>query len=57
MHEIIIEAPEIAKTAKPGQFIIVMVDDKSERIPYTLSDWDAEKGTITIVIQLEGTIT
>ena len=50
VHEFVIEAPHVAKKAQPGQFIIVMVDDKSERVPYTLSDWDIEKGTITIVV-------
>ncbi|HNT88434.1 MAG TPA: sulfide/dihydroorotate dehydrogenase-like FAD/NAD-binding protein, partial [Candidatus Hydrogenedentes bacterium] len=53
-HEIVIEAPEIAKKALPGQFIIVMVDERSERVPYTLCDWDAEKGTITLVVQEMG---
>ncbi|MDP2895669.1 MAG: sulfide/dihydroorotate dehydrogenase-like FAD/NAD-binding protein [bacterium] len=50
IHEIVIEAPGIAKKAQPGQFVIVMVDETSERAPYTLSDWDAEEGTITLVV-------
>ncbi len=54
IHEIIIDAPEIAKKALPGQFIIIMADEKSERVPYTLCDWDAEKGTITLVILEKG---
>jgi NAD(P)H-flavin reductase len=54
VHEIIISAPEVAKKALPGQFIIVMVDEKSERVPYTLSGWDAEKGTITMVVLEKG---
>ena len=53
-HEIVIEAPEIARKAQPGQFIIVMVDDRSERVPYTLCDWDAAKGTVTLVVQEKG---
>jgi NADH dehydrogenase/NADH:ubiquinone oxidoreductase subunit G len=54
VHEIVITAPEVAKKALPGQFIILMVDEKSERVPYTLSGWDAEKGTITLVVLEKG---
>ena len=54
IHEIIIRADEVAKKARPGQFVIVMVDETSERIPYTLCDWDAEKGTITLVVLEKG---
>lgn len=50
VHEIVIAAPHIAAKALPGQFIIVMVDEKSERVPFTLSDWDPEQGTITLVV-------
>ncbi len=42
-------APEIATTCKPGQFVIAMANEKSERIPYTISDFDPEKGTVTLV--------
>ena len=44
-----IEAPRVAKSAKPGQFIIIKNDEKGERIPLTIADYDAEKGTVTIV--------
>ena len=54
VHEIVISAPEVAKKALPGQFIILMVDEQSERVPYTLSGWDAEKGTITLVVLEKG---
>jgi NAD(P)H-flavin reductase/ferredoxin len=54
IYEIVIDAPEVAKKALPGQFVIVMVDEKSERVPYTLCDWDAEKGTITLVVLEKG---
>jgi NADH dehydrogenase/NADH:ubiquinone oxidoreductase subunit G/NAD(P)H-flavin reductase len=54
VHEIVISAPQVAKKALPGQFIIVMVDEKSERVPYTLSGWDDEKGTITMVVLEKG---
>ncbi|MDD5094354.1 MAG: sulfide/dihydroorotate dehydrogenase-like FAD/NAD-binding protein [Dehalococcoidia bacterium] len=50
VHEIVIEAPHIAKKALPGQFVIVMTDETSERVPFTLCDWDEQKGTITLVV-------
>lgn len=49
-----IEAPEIAKNAKAGQFVIVVIDEKGERIPLTLADWDKETGTITLIFQQVG---
>jgi ferredoxin--NADP+ reductase len=49
-----IEAPRIAKSAKPGQFVIIKTTEKGERIPLTISDYDAEKGTVTIVTQAIG---
>jgi len=54
VHEIVIHAPAVAKKARPGQFIILMVDEKSERVPYTLCDWDREAGTVTLVVQEVG---
>ena len=50
VHEIVIEAPHIARKALAGQFAIVMVDERSERAPYTLCDWDTDKGTITLIV-------
>ena len=52
-----IEAPRIAKKAEPGQFIILRVDEESERIPLTIADFDREKGTITIIYQIVGATT
>lgn len=52
-----VEAPRIAKAAKPGQFIIVKIDKKGERIPLTICDYDEEKGTVTIVFQVVGSST
>ncbi|WP_160684559.1 sulfide/dihydroorotate dehydrogenase-like FAD/NAD-binding protein [Clostridium sp. C2-6-12] len=49
-----IEAPRVAKSAKPGQFIIIKNDEKGERIPLTIADYDAEKGTVTIVFAAIG---
>ena len=53
-HELVIHAPEVARKAQPGQFVIVMVDQTSERVPYTLCDWDTQKGSITLVVQEKG---
>jgi NAD(P)H-flavin reductase len=53
----IIEAPAIAKKAKAGQFVVIRVDEKGERIPLTLADWDAKEGTITLVAMQVGTST
>ncbi|SNX52967.1 sulfide/dihydroorotate dehydrogenase-like FAD/NAD-binding protein [Thermoanaerobacterium sp. RBIITD] len=50
----VINSPLMAKKAKPGQFVIVRVDEKGERIPLTIADYDAEKGTITIIFQEVG---
>ena len=52
-----IEAPLIAKKAKAGQFIILRIDEKGERIPLTMADWDAENGTVTIIFQKVGATT
>nr|HDN01078.1 sulfide/dihydroorotate dehydrogenase-like FAD/NAD-binding protein [Deltaproteobacteria bacterium] len=48
IHLMVIKAPAIADKAKPGQFIIVMPDETGERVPFTISDWDTGKGTISI---------
>ena len=52
-----VEAPEIAKKAKPGQFVILRVDEKGERFPLTIVDTDTENGTITLVFLEVGTST
>lgn len=51
---LVVEAPKIAKSRKPGHFIILRVDEKGERIPLTIADADEEAGTITIVVQKVG---
>ncbi len=53
----VIEAPEIAKSRKPGNFIILRVDAKGERIPLTIVDSDVSKGTITLIVQEIGVTT
>ena len=52
-----IEAPMIAKKAQPGQFIILRVDENGERIPLTIHDYDREKGTVSIIVQIIGSTT
>lgn len=52
-----LEARRLAKSAKPGQFLIVRTDEKGERIPLTVSDYDAGAGTVTIVTQKIGAST
>ena len=52
-----IEAPLIAKKAKPGQFIILRVDDEGERIPLTIAGTDKETGAVTIIFQIVGATT
>jgi len=49
-----IEAPRVAKSAKPGQFVILRIYEKGERIPLTIADYDPGKGTVTIVFQEVG---
>ena len=52
-----VEAPRVARHCQPGQFVIVKMDDKGERIPLTICDYDREAGTITIVFQPVGAST
>ena len=52
-----IEAPLVAKKAKPGQFIILRVDDGGERIPLTIAGTDARKGSVKIIFQIVGATT
>ena len=53
----VVEAPRVAAHCEPGQFIIVKLDEKGERIPLTICDYDREAGTITIVFQPIGAST
>ncbi len=54
VHRLVISAPLVAKARKPGQFVIVRLDQGHERIPLTIADGDATAGTITLVIQAMG---
>jgi ferredoxin--NADP+ reductase len=49
-----IEAPEVAKSRKPGQFVVIRADETSERVPLTIVDSDPKKGTIDLIIQDAG---
>jgi NAD(P)H-flavin reductase len=49
LHLVTLAAPEIAEVVQPGQFVILRVEENGERIPLTVSDWDREKGTISLV--------
>lgn len=57
VHMMDIEAPLIAAKAKPGQFIILRIDEEGERIPLTIAGFDREKGIIKIIFQLVGKTT
>ncbi|NLY09772.1 MAG: sulfide/dihydroorotate dehydrogenase-like FAD/NAD-binding protein [Tissierellia bacterium] len=50
-------APRVAKSAKPGQFVVVIADEKGERIPLTICDYDEKEGTVEIVVQTMGAST
>lgn len=57
VFEMQILAPRVAKKCLPGQFVILRVDEKSERIPLTISDYDREVGSVNIVVQVVGAST
>jgi ferredoxin--NADP+ reductase len=50
----IVEVPQIARKAHAGNFIIIRINEQGERFPLTVADYDREKGTITIVVQIVG---
>ena len=49
-----VEAPLVARKARPGQFIIFRIDEEGERVPLTIAGYDREKGTVTIIFQRVG---
>ncbi len=57
IHLLEVHAPEVANKCKPGQFVIIMPDERGERIPLTIADWDSEKGSVTSVFMIVGTST
>ncbi len=54
IFSMVVEAPRVASSCLPGQFVIVRKDSESERIPLTICDYDRKEGTITIVFQVVG---
>ena len=57
IHLLKITAPNVAEKAQPGQFAIIRIDERGERIPLTIADWDGEEGSVTIVFMEVGTTT
>jgi len=57
IHLFKIAAPEVAKKAQPGQFVVIRIDEKGERIPLTIADWDKEEGSVSVVVMEVGTTT
>ncbi len=53
----VVEAPLIATKVEPGQFVVLRIDEKGERIPLTVADFDREKGTLTLIFQEVGKTT
>lgn len=52
-----VKAPFVAKKAKAGQFVIIRIDEKGERVPFTIADTDPEKGIVSVIIQKVGQTT
>jgi len=57
IHLLEVEAPEVSRKCRPGQFVIIMPDERGERIPLTIADWDMKKGSVTSVFMIVGTST
>jgi len=57
IHLFKIEAPAVAQKAQAGQFVVVRIDERGERIPLTIADWDKNEGTVTIVFMEVGATT
>ena len=57
LHLIEVHAPEVARKCTPGQFVIIMPDEKGERVPLSIADWDTDRGSVTAVFLVVGTTT
>jgi ferredoxin--NADP+ reductase len=55
IFEIVVQAPRVARKAQAGQFVVVMANERGERIPLTIADFDRQAGTITLVLMVVGT--
>jgi NAD(P)H-flavin reductase len=56
-HLFKVAAPGVAKKARPGQFVVVRIDERGERVPLTIADWEGDEGSVTIVFMEVGTTT
>lgn len=54
LHEFTVEAPEVAQSVQPGNFVIVRPDERGERMPLSVADWDVEAGTVTSIFMQVG---
>ncbi len=54
VREYVFDAPLILRNAQPGQFVMVIIDEDSERVPFTICDMDKEKGELTLLVQTVG---
>ena len=57
IHLFKIEAPAVARKAQPGQFVVVRVDERGERIPLTIADWNEKEGSVSMVFMEVGATT
>jgi ferredoxin--NADP+ reductase len=57
IHLFKIAAPNVAKKAQAGQFVVIRIDEKGERIPLTIADWNRKEGSVTVVFMEVGTTT
>jgi NAD(P)H-flavin reductase len=57
IHLLTVEAPAVAQSVQPGQFVIVRASEEGERIPLSVSDWDADEGTVTMIFMEVGDTT
>ncbi|MDZ7816394.1 MAG: sulfide/dihydroorotate dehydrogenase-like FAD/NAD-binding protein [Planctomycetota bacterium] len=54
LHELVVEAPHVASSVQPGNFIILRADENGERIPLSVADWDREAGTVSSIFMQVG---
>jgi len=57
IHLFEIEAPQVARKARAGQFVVIRIDERGERIPLTVADWDRDRGTVSVVFMEVGKTT
>ena len=57
LHELTVEAPAVAESVQPGNFVIIRPDPLGERIPLSVADWDREAGTVTSIFMQVGAST